>query len=484
MILLPFDFKRIDENKILLVNISGEFSIIDEENFKYIVNEDFEFIDTSILDDLITKQFISFEDNIELVEEMLSIKLRSRKNFLSDFTSLHMIVLTLNCNCLCDYCHASSKGIQNQKYFMNKETAKKVVDNIFKTPSMYIKIEFQGGEPLLNWDVLKYIVLYAEKVNEKYRKNVSFIICTNLLEIDDEKLSFIKQYNIDISTSCDGYKILHDKHRHSLICESAYDRFIENLEKSRTVLGIDKVTALLTVTKDNLYNLTDIIDHYIELKFNNIFIRALNPYGYAVQNKYDLDYSIDEFIMQYKKALNYIIELNKSGTYFVESYATLLLQRILTPFSTGFVDLQSPSGAGIGGAIYNFNGDVYPADEGRMLAESNDNIFCMGNVNKDDYYSMFTGTVIKDIVKNSCVESLPGCSSCAYKIYCGADPIRYYVECGDIVGKRYLSNFCKKNYSIIEEIFRYILNGDKDILKIFWSWINRVPCQKDENNDR
>lgn len=72
---------------------------------------------------------------------------------------------------------------------------------------------------------------------------------------------------------------------------------------------------------------------------------------------------------------------------------------------------------------------------------------------------------------------MPICEQCAYKSYCGADPIRYYVESGDIIGKRYNSSFCEKNKAIIEEIFRYLNMNDPKILKVFWSWINRKPLE-------
>ena len=63
------------------------------------------------------------------------------------------------------------------------------------------------------------------------------------------------------------------------------------------------------------------------------------------------------------------------GTPFLETYAQLLLTKILTPYPTGYVDLQSPAGAGIGVAVYNYDGDVYVSDEARMLAEMGDRIF-------------------------------------------------------------------------------------------------------------
>ena len=96
------------------------------------------------------------------------------------------------------------------------------------------------------------------------------------------------------------------------------------------------------------------------------------------------------------------------------------------------------------GVIYYYNGDVYPADEARMLATRGNKKFLMGNVKQDSFYDIFYGKVIKELVYKSCVESLPGCANCAFNIYCGADPIRYYVESESIVGKDIIVVFVKK----------------------------------------
>ena len=483
MKLLPFDFEAMPDDSYFLTNAVGEFIVLKKLHFHMLANEDFDCIPENVLNRLLSRHFVCYDEDFELITDLLANKLRTKKDFLSHFTSLHMIVLTLRCNCSCNYCHASSKSFTQESsvYDMDEITARKTVDVIFQTPSPFVKIEFQGGEPLLNWEVLEFIVNYAKEKNKEYKKKLSFVICTNLLAITKDHLEFISAHNIDISTSCDGTKVFHDEHRKSLITSSAYDTFIANLELCEAVLGKGSVSALLTVTKYNLYNLREIIDHYDSLGFKNIFIRALNPYGYALENKEKLSYSVDEFIKEYLKALQYIIELNLNGKYFVDSYASLLLQRILTPFTTGFVDLQSPSGAGIAGAIYYYNGDVYPADEARMLATTGDNTFFMGNVHENSYVEIFGGDVIRKLVSNSCTECLPGCYSCPYKLYCGAAPIRYYVECKDIVGKRYHSEFCKKNKSIIKEIFRYIIQNDSQIINVFWSWINRRPMGESDD---
>lgn len=483
MKLLPFDFEVMSDDSCFLTNTVGEFIVLKKIHFHMLANEDFECMPSDILNRLIARHFVCYDEDFELVTDLLANKLRTKKDFLSYFTSLHMIVLTLRCNCSCNYCHASSKGFiqKSSIYDMDERTARKTVDIIFQTPSPFVKIEFQGGEPLLNWEILKFVVNYAKEINKIKKKKLSFVICTNLLGITKEQLDFIQLHNIDISTSCDGSKIFHDGHRKSLISSSAYDTFIYNLKLCESVLGKGSISALLTVTKDNLYHLREIIDHYDSLGFKNIFIRALNPYGYALENKEQLAYSVDEFIKEYLKALKYIIDLNLNGNYFVDSYTTLLLQRILTPFTTGFVDLQSPSGAGIAGVIYYYNGDVYPADEARMLATTGDNNFLMGNVCENSYLEIFQGDVIDKLVLNSCTECMPGCYSCPYKLYCGADPIRYYVECKDIVGKRYNSEFCKKNRSIFEELFRYLIQNDPKVMNVFWSWINRRPVGEDND---
>lgn len=476
MRLLPFDFDRFNEDTVLISNVVGEISLLKNKEFKILCNEDYDWLEISRTRELLCKHFITNEDRLSFDIELLANKLRTRKDYLSGFTSLHMIVLTLKCNCMCSYCQASSKCVlEDKSYDMDEETARKTVDIIFQSPSNSIKIEFQGGEPILNFKILKYIVLYSEELNNIYKKDLSFVVCTNLLFLSDEQIRFFFEHKIDISTSCDGTKELHDFCRKSMITESAYDTFITNLNRCREVYGNNGPSALLTVTKNNLHRLNEVIDNYRNLKFNNLFIRALNPYGYAIDNINELGYSVDEFVDIYKEALKYIIDINLDGEFFVEDYASILLQRILTPFPTGFVDLQSPSGAGILGCVYYYNGNVYPTDEGRMLAAKKDETFLLGNVKINSYNEIFDGNIIRSLVKSSCLESMPVCCDCAYKHFCGSDPIRYYVESKDIIGKRYSSDFCRKNKLIIKELLRYIFMNDRNINKVFWSWITRKP---------
>jgi len=470
---LPFSFKNLDKDNQLLINQVGEYLKISNQEFGLFYSSKLS-PDLEIYHKLKAKNFLADnQDNLELSVDMLATKLRTRKSFVSDFTVLHMIVITLRCNCLCKYCHASSVDLAKKDFDMSWETAKNTIDMIFQSPCNEIKIEYQGGEPLLNWEILKESILYAEFLNKLAKKHVEFIICTNLMEVTEEQLYFCKKHKINISTSLDGTKQQHDKNRKSRIKDSSYDCFVSNLAKTREILGYDCCSALLTITKDNLHSLKEIIDHYIELGFKNIFLRSLNPYGNAIVNANELSYSVDEFVSEYINALEYIIDLNIKGFDFAESFASLLLRRILTPFSTGFVDLQSPSGAGISGVIYNYDGEIYPADEARMLAKMGDKYFCMGSVNDTNYKTAFNGKVIRDIVANSCVETMPICSECAYQQYCGADPIRNYLETKDLIGDRLNSDFCKKNKAIIDYLFNLILENNPQKMDVLWSWITR-----------
>ena len=159
----------------------------------------------------------------------------------------------------------------------------------------------------------------------------------------------------------------------------------------------------------------------------------------------------------------------------MEGFSQLLLTKILTPFATGYVDLQSPAGAGISAAVYNYDGDVYVSDEARMLAEMGDKTFRLGSVHTDTYEAMFGGELLRTLVESSCVESLPGCSDCALQTWCGSDRVENYAKQGNIVGHRPTSDFCHRNMSIIKHLLRLYHEGDEQLRHIFWSWVNNRP---------
>lgn len=474
--LLPFQFGRFKGDERLIVNESGEYHFIDQNSLGLLI-DGFLTPDNKHFDELRSKQFISTGDCAGILD-MVATRYRTRKHFITNFTSLHMLVLTVRCNQDCQYCQVSAESDEALQYDMTPEVAERAVEVAFMSPSPYVKIEFQGGEPTLNWDALTCAVHKAEELNKTKKKALEFVICTNLTGITSDKLEFLRDHKVYISTSLDGPQPLHDKNRILRKGGGTYDTFIANFQKAVDICGHKNISALMTTTTENIDRLKEVIDEYIRLGFPGVFIRSLNPYGLAAENSEELGYSMEHFARRYEEALDYIIDINLNGRPFTEHFAAILLSRILTPFSTGFVDLQSPSGAGISGVIYDYNGDVYPADEARMLSRMGDKYFLMGNVFTDGYKNIFGGKVLREIVAKSIVETMPGCSSCVYSTYCGADPIRNYLESGDIVGKRPGSSFCKKNMAIFEILFRKLHAADDDVLDVFWSWITRRPLQE------
>lgn len=480
--IFPFNFDEFG-NEVLLVSLVGDFVFLQKAEFEDFIGKKLDKnSDTYLL--LKSKKFLadSKEGFLNAIE-MSATNYRSKKGFLREFTSLHMMVITLRCNQTCKYCQVSSQEQEAKQYDMSVKTALKVVDFIFQSPSHSIKIEFQGGESTLNWEVIKQSVLYAEEKNKSYKKALEFVICTNLTTNITAHIDFIKEHKIAISSSLDGDKMVHNQYRVYKNGNGTYDKVIENIHAIRDTHKYEDIDVLMTTTSFSLDKVRQIIDEYLKLNFSGIFLRAINPYGFAVQHKSEFLYSADKFVEFYKQALAYILELNKKGVYFVEYYTTLLLTRILTPFSTGFVDLQSPSGAGISGVIYDYDGNVYPADEARMLAKMGDRHFVMGNVNENSYKEVFNSQILKQITNESILEVMPSCAECVFSAYCGADPIRNYLETKDIMGDRLNSGFCKKNKAIFSHLFSIIKQDDEQINDIFWSWINKKPLFIGEANE-
>lgn len=469
--LLPFRFERFNEKEVFLSNEVGEFIFISNEEFNELVNHRLN-TQSQIALDLKSKQILT-DTEVEPVIEMLATKYRTKKSFLNNFTALHMVVPTLRCNSNCIYCQASRKDINAKDIDMDKATAKKIVNLILQSPSPMIKIEFQGGEPLLNFNIIQYIIEYAELRNMFKKKDLSFVICTNLINITEKMLRYLKGHRVYISTSLDGQKDLHNINRPLQNLGNSYDILIDKIKLCREYLGEDSVSALMTTSVNSLGKPKEIVEEYLRQGFNSIFLRSLNPYGFAKRNRNQIGYTIDRFIEFYKEAFEYIISVNLKGTYFLEGFATLLLTRILTPFSTGFVDMQSPAGVGISGVIYDYNGNVYVSDEARMLAAMGDHKFLMGNVHRDSYQELFNSNFMHSLVSASCLECLPVCVECGFQSYCGADPVRNYSEQGDIVGHRPTSEECRKNKAIINYILGLLKKEDKNVTSVFWSWITR-----------
>ncbi len=462
--LLPFNFADF-YNEEILVNQFGDYILTPKGTARLIVERKIDSY-SDLYKDLISNFFISEDISLDFLD-LYSVRYRTKKSFLEDFTSLHIIVMTKRCNQGCKYCQVSSIEDNNEQYDISLCDLEESINKIFKSPSQYITIEFQGGEPLLVFEKIKYSVKYSQELNKIHKKNVRYVICSNGILLDLSKLEYMDENNIYLSTSLDGPKHIHNANRKHCNKDS-YTSSINGIKLAQSKLGKDNVSALMTTTYQSLSYPEAIVDEYIKQEFSSIFFREINPYGYATNPDF-ANYTTEQFIEFYTKGLEYIIEINKKGLFFIEDYAAIILKKILTPFSTGFVDLQSPAGIINSTIVYNYDGYVYASDESRMLAEINEFNFQLGKI-QDSYEDIFFNDKVKYIAKHWNNECYAGCSDCAFNIYCGADPVRNYITTKDLEGFRPNSDFCKKNKAIIKLLIKKA--QDEEIFYIFQQWVN------------
>lgn len=460
--LLPFDFARLN-NKEVLVNELGDILFVPTGTTMALCSH--QEIEQELFKTLVSHFFI-YEDEIPDLLDVYASRLKTKKAFLDYQASLHIFVLTLRCNQNCTYCQASSRNEGNRQCSMSKDTMRKAVDLMFKSSSPDLTMEFQGGEPTLEPELIKYGIEYAEQKNLAAVKKITYVLCTNCINLTEEILSLCTKHNIIISTSLDGPAYVHNTNRGKT---DSYEKTISGITSARAALGHSNVSALMTTSELSLNYPTEIVDEYVAQGFNSMFIRALNPYGNASSNQDWLSYT-DRFIEFYKQAFEHIIELNKRGTFFVEEFAAIILRKILTPFTTGFVDLQSPAGIINSVLVYNYDGFVYASDESRMLAEQGDYSYRLGSVS-DSYETIIYGNTARSVAKVWANESLAGCSNCAFRTFCGADPVRNHTVQNDSYGRRFDSLLCRKNKAIIEYIIQLIDKGGNEVIPIFKSWL-------------
>lgn len=472
--LLPVRWKNISNKKVIMTNDFGGHVILSEKD----------------LNDYLSGKITSKHRLYPVLQERGFIKtymdfdllFRNWKNsnsYLFTGPSLNILVLTLRCNHKCIYCQSQAVGPHNRKKDMSFNTARKAVDNAFKSPSKNIIIEFQGGEPLLNWDVLKKTVEYARNKEKKSDKKLSLALVSNLSCMDEKKADFLMKNEVSICTSLDGPKKLHDENRifTSSSSHAITVRWIKYfnekyLTQFRLPYRIFRPSALLTISKKSLSYYREIIDEYVKNQLETIFIRPLSPIGFAKKHWEKIGYSAEEFIHFYRDSLKYIIELNIKGKILYEKTAQILLNKIFNFKDSGFTDMRCPCGAATGQIAYNFNGDVYTCDEGRMVGWEGDLSFKIGNLFENSYEELINSPATKICMYISNLENQPRCSRCPYMPWCGVCPVINYETHSNMWGDNFESSRCKIMMGIFDTIFEFMEN--KKYSKVLKEWIKNM----------
>jgi len=465
--LLPFRLNSLKSDRYFLSTDYGEWMCLDAKQLNALIRGD-KIEDEALWYELKAKHMIC-ENREESQIALLASRYRTKKAFLESFSQLHIFVLTVRCNNSCVYCQASRKSCQSDqgRYDMSPAVLEKSIALFLSMPSDKLTLEFQGGESTLNMSIIRQAVALVKMKNTQ--KDIQFVVCTNLCEIADDDLEFLLENQFSISTSLDGPQKLHDGNRR-FGKTGAWRALMVTLDKIKQRNAFDRVSALMTTTRQSLAIPHEIIDEYVKNGFRSIFIRELNPYGFAHKYFHKIGYSTEQFLTFYEQCLDYIIQLNHQGVTFRESYASLIMKKLMTPWSTGFVDLQSPCGSGFGVTLYNYDGNIYPSDESRMMAEMGDQHFKMGNIFESSREELFFGPVMQELAAAGVNDCLPVCSDCAFAPYCGADPIRRYQVTGSVYGHPGKDEFCVKNRGIITMIVKKFTEGDLETRRLLMQW--------------
>lgn len=431
--------------KYLITTDHGSHCFLNEKEFNKLKDEEF---DDILKKKLLYSGILLNDSNLDRVIDLT----RKRNSFLFSGPSLHIIVVTLRCNMDCIYCHASSKQKDDFKYDMDLNIAKQTVDFIFQSPSENIRIEFQGGEPTLNWGIVKYIIEYALEKNLRSNKLLSFSIVTNMVEMDDKKMEYLIENDVGVCSSLDGPKDLHDYNR-KYLGGSNYEivtKWIKKFKHEYESRGkIKKVNALVTLTKKSMDKPKEIIDEYIKLGLGGVHLRFLNMLGFAKYRWAGISYSVKEYVSFWLTAMCYIDELNQKGIKIEERIVKVIFDKINSENDANYLDMRSPCGAVIGQLAYNYDGSIYSCDEGRMVGED---IFLLGSVRKGTYDVVVAGEKSCSII-NSSLNDQYFCDDCVFKPFCGVCPVCNYVEQGSIIGKIPQTARCK----VFKEQFRWVI---------------------------
>ncbi|MDD4530873.1 MAG: radical SAM protein, partial [Candidatus Gracilibacteria bacterium] len=292
-----FRFKKLGEDFLITTDI-GRYAFLSEKDFGLLVSGELDKLNKIKKEELESIGIIKTSD----YEDKMVEGYAKKNHYLNQGPSLHIVVVTLRCNHKCKYCHAAAAPESAKSSFdMDETTAKKVVDTIFFTTSNAVNIEFQGGEPLLNFEIVKFITEYAEEKAKILDKRLYLSVVSNLSLMTDEILDYFVAHDFGVSTSLDGDEELHNLNRTYKPGNSFKEtaKWIKKINKvykaNEDKLTKAKVGAILTVTKDTLKKPVEIVDTYISLGLDSVFLRPLNPYGFAASDLKNLGYSSDDF---------------------------------------------------------------------------------------------------------------------------------------------------------------------------------------------
>jgi len=307
-----------------------------------------------------------------------------------------------DCNLKCKYCFAQEGEYYGKRSLMSLETGKKAIDFLIASSGKRknLEVDFFGGEPLMNFDVVKDIVEYARSIEEKHNKCFRFTITTNGILLNDEIMSFINKNMYNVVLSIDGRKKVNDYMRVRAGGQGSYDTIVPKFLKLAESRNQNNYYVRGTFTRNNIDFSNDVI-HLADLGFKQISVEPVvadEKESYSIREE-DLPAIFDE----YEKLALEMLKRKKEGKGF--NFFHFMIDLAGGPCITKRL---VGCGSGTEYLAVTPEGDLYPCHQFVGIED-----FKMGNVDKG---------ILKDNIRNDFenlnVYSKPKCSDCWAKFYC------------------------------------------------------------------
>ena len=322
-----------------------------------------------------------------------------------------------DCNLRCKYCFGSTGSFHGQRSLMSSEVGKKAIDFVIKNSGKRrnIEIDFFGGEPLMNFEVVKEILEYADTEGEKYNKNFRFTITTNGLLLNNDIKEYINTHMSNVVLSLDGTKDVNDKMRVRIDGRGSYEDIVPKFIELAESRNQDNYYVRGTFTRFNLDFAKDVL-HLADLGFEQISVEpvvAPDTEDYALKEE-----DLPKIFQEYEKlAVEYIKRKKEEKGFNFFHFMIDLTQ--------GPCVAKRLSGCGSGHEYLAVTpeGDIYPCHQ--FVGNPK---FKMGNVLTEDF-----DLSIKNTFEKSNIYTKKKCKDCWVKFYCsGGCAANAYQINGDI----------------------------------------------------
>lgn len=314
------------------------------------------------------------------------------------------LLVAQDCQLRCKYCFASTGDYGGHRAMMSLETAKKAIDFLIEKSGKRrnLNLDFFGGEPLMNWEVIKQTVAYAREQEKIHDKNFLFTVTTNGVQLTDDKIEYMNKEMYNVVLSLDGRKPVNDYFRVRADGSGSYDSIVPKFQKFVKARGKKEYYVRGTFTNKNLDFANDVLHYYDDLGFDQISMEPVvtDPsVEYALREEH-----IPAVSAEYERLAKKIIEYRKAGKFF--NYFHFMID-----LDQGPCAIKRLRGCGCGNeyVAVSAHGDVYPCHQFVGKEE-----WKMGSV----YDPAGFDTKMKDYFARANVYSKEGCKDCWAKFYC------------------------------------------------------------------